>query len=379
MRTTSSVTYYCRPSKANKQGLSPIEVSLIINGERVFISLPRKEYPKDFKHQITQRKNNDLKDYLYEVRNKLNQIQTEMMREGIPLTASTLKEYFKTGGVIPYTLSDLWRDYLNIQARRVDKTLSLMCYHKYESARNTLYCFINKDTEVKQITPAMMQQVLVSLQAKFKPSTVSGIMTKIKTVFRFAMDNGKMTINPFQSLKYSKGTPKLEYLTEEEISRLNGKEIGIERLERVRDLAIFQLSSGLAYIDTQKLTPEDIHYDKDGTCYITKERQKTGIRYTAVVFPEGARILQKYNNRLPSISNQKLNCYLKELQDICGITKTLHTHLFRKTYATRLINRNVRLETVSKCLGHSNPQITASTYAKLLKETIISEVKQAIR
>lgn len=102
------------------------------------------------------------------------------------------------------------------------------------------------------------------------------------------------------------------------------------------------------------------------------------MEYTAVLFPEGVTVIKKYDGKLPRISNQRLNSCLKELQDICGISKTLHTHIFRKTYGTRLLNRNVRLETVSKCLGHSNTQITASTYAKLLKETIIKEVRQAI-
>ena len=148
----------------------------------------------------------------------------------------------------------------------------------------------------------------------------------------------------------------------------------IERLDRVRDLAVFQISSGMAYADTQKLQPEDIHYDDQGNCYIYKERQKTGVPYTSVVFPEGVAVLRKYNNRLPTISNQRLNAYLKEVQTICGIDKNLHTHLFRKTYGTRLLNRGVRLETVSKCLGHSSTQITQMAYAKLLKTTIIQEV-----
>ena len=378
MRTTSSLQYYCRPSKATKNGLAPIEASLIINQQRVFINLPRKEYPQEFKRLTEQKRNNPLKDYLFEVRNKFNEIQTEMMRNGIPLTAETLKEYFKTGGVKPYTLEDLWNDYLSIQSKRVGTTISEMAHKKYISARNTLYEYIPKTTETKQITPAMMQNVLASVQSKYKESTTSGIMTKIKTVIKFGMDNGKLNINPFRGIKYGKGTPTIDYLTEQEIALLVGKELEIDRLDKVRDLAVFQISTGLSYADTQKLRPEDIRYTEDGTCYIYKQRQKTGVYYTAVVFPEGVAILNKYNNRLPSISNQKGNAYLKEIQTLCGISKTLHFHLFRKTYGTRLLNRGVRLETVSKCLGHSSTQITQTSYAKLLKETIIDEVKSII-
>ena len=374
MRTTSSLQFYCRRSKATKKGLAPIEASIIINGKRVFINLPRKETPEDFARLTLAKKNNDLKDYLYEVRNKFNEVQTDMMRNNIPLSAETLKEYFKSGGVKPYTLENLWDEFLAIQAKRVGSTISEMAHKKYISARNTMYSFIDKDTQLTAITPSMMQTVLAGLQSKYKEGTVCGIMTKLKTVVQFGKDNGKITINPFQNLKYSKGKPEIEYLTEEEIKRLVEKDLGIERLERVRDLAVFQIASGMAYIDTQRLTPEDIHYDENGNCYIYKERQKTKVQYTAVVFPEGVEVLKKYNYKLPSISNQKGNAYLKELQTICGISKTLHFHLFRKTYGTRLLNRGVRLETVSKCLGHSSTQITQAAYSKLLKSTIIKEV-----
>ena len=376
MRTTSSLQYYCRLSKATKNGLAPIEASLIINGKRVFINLPRKEYPNEFKRLTEQKRNNPLKEYLFEVRNKFNEIQTDMMRMNIPLTAETLKDYFKTGGVKPYTLENVWTDYLKIQAQRIDKTITLMSYHKYESARNTMYEYVPKTTQLSAITPSTIQTILVGLQSKYKEGTVCSIMTKIKTVLTFAKDNGKMDINPFQNIKYGRGKQDIVYLTEEEIHTLANKQFDIDRLEKVRDLAVFQIASGMAYIDTQKLKPEDIHYDADGNCYIYKERQKTGVKYTAVVFPEGVEILKKYNNHLPSISNQKGNAYLKEIQTLCGISKTLHFHLFRKTYGTRLLNRGVRLETVSKCLGHSSTQITQMAYSKLLKETIIKEVSK---
>ena len=374
MRTTSSLQFYCRKCKVTKNGLSPIEASIIINGKRVFINLPRKEAPDEFKRLTTSKKGNDLKDYLYEVRVKFNEVQTDMMRNNIPLTALSLKEYFKSGGVKPYTLEDVWTDYLQIQEKRIGKTITQLSYKKYISARNTMYSYVSKDIELTAITPAIIQSLLASLQSKYKEGTVCGIMTKIKTVLMFGKDNGKMLINPFQGLKYGKGKQDIEYLTEEEISALKQKEIGIERLDKIRDLAVFQIASGMAYIDTQNLKPEDIHFDESGTCFIYKGRKKTGVEYTAVVFPEGVEVLKKYNYKLPSISNQRYNGYLKEIQTICGIAKNLHTHLFRKTYGTRLLNRGVRLETVSKCLGHSSTQITQAAYSKLLKSTIIKEV-----
>ncbi len=45
-RSTANVSFYCRESKKNKDGLAPIEMVIILNTRRCFIQLPRKEYPE---------------------------------------------------------------------------------------------------------------------------------------------------------------------------------------------------------------------------------------------------------------------------------------------------------------------------------------------
>lgn len=96
--TTFDISFYCRESKTNRQGLAPIEMSIIINGERCIITLPRKEVPSEFKRACSSKRDNDIKQYLQAVRNKLGAIQTEMMEKDIPLTTSLLRDYFRTGG-----------------------------------------------------------------------------------------------------------------------------------------------------------------------------------------------------------------------------------------------------------------------------------------
>lgn len=370
------LSFYCRKSKADRNGLSPIELSIIINGKRVFIQLPRKEYPEAFKKQYSSKRTNDLREYLDEVRNKFNQIQTQMMHYNVPLTTDTLKEWYKTGGVQSYTVKSLWDEYLSMIIKRVGKSLTKGSYERYVNASNIFYRYIPQNTELSTLTPAMMQKLLIELQSIYEDSTVAGLMTKFKTVIMYARDNGKIQINPFNNVKYVKTQKEIEYLDEGEIHRLKTKSIEIERLSKIRDIAVFQLSSGLSYIDTLNLRKEDIHFTEDGTCYIYKARHKTNILYTSVVLPDGVEVLKKYNYELPVISNQRMNAYLKEIQVLCGIRKNLHCHLFRKTYATLLLNKGVRLETVSKLLGHTNTLTTQSAYGKLLKQTVIDEVKK---
>ena len=76
---------------------------------------------------------------------------------------------------------------------------------------------------------------------------------------------------------------------------------------------------------------------------------------------------------LPVISNQRMNAYLKEIADLCSITKRLTTHVARHTAATVVFLANdVSMENVSKILGHSN--IMTQHYAKVLDSSIMRDM-----
>jgi site-specific recombinase XerD len=71
-----------------------------------------------------------------------------------------------------------------------------------------------------------------------------------------------------------------------------------------------------------------------------------------------------------------MNAYLKEVADLCGITKTLTTHCARYTFATTVTLANhISMESVSKMLGHSSINMTKK-YARILNATIGSEMSQ---
>ena len=78
---------------------------------------------------------------------------------------------------------------------------------------------------------------------------------------------------------------------------------------------------------------------------------------------------------LPIISNQKLNAYLKEIADVCGIKKNLTFHLARHTFATTTtLSKGVPIETVSKMLGHTNIE-TTQIYARITNSKIGSDMQ----
>ena len=375
-RNTSNVSFYCRESKKDRLGYAPIELSIIINKERCYIRLPRKEKPEEFKTLVNSKKPNDLKAYLDLTRSRLNEIETDLIRSGYAITTYTLKEYFQHGGIKKYTVGDLFREYLGILKKRVDIDLTEKTYRKYELARDRFFQILGENMPVTSITNSVILDYMASLGNTYDQVTVVGYTQKIKTVVQFALDNDHMRINPFSTIHLRKGEKNVQYLTEDELERIRTFDTHNNSLNRVRDLFIFQASSGLSYTDMEKLSPSDFQQTTDGQYFIHDSRRKTGITYTAVILPEGVEILKKYNFKLPMISNQKMNLYLKTIQNLIGLQKPLYTHIARHTYATRCLNKGIRLEVVAKMLGHSTTKLTQH-YAKLIQSSILAEVQEA--
>lgn len=373
MKSTFNISFVCRKSKANKLGYSAIEMSIVINGERTYITLGRKERAEEFSKLVTSKRQNELKVYLSDVYQKTQSKVSEMMSQSIPLTVYNLKEYIQNGCCNSYTIEQMFSDYLALAKKKIGNGLSIGVYRKYELVRDLFFEHISKQKQVTEINNAVIAGFYADLTSKYEDSTSGGMMTRLKTVVKFAISNGKLQKDPFADVRINKGEKEVEYLTESEIAVIRLKKMHTERLEKVRDLFLFQCFTGLAYVDLAELRKEDYQKNALGQVYIRKKRSKTGVVFTTVLFEDAIKIAEKYDYELPVLSNQKYNTYLKEIQDICGIKKPLHTHIGRHTCATYLLNKGLSLDVVAKVLGHSNTKQTKH-YARLLDQTVFNAV-----
>lgn len=372
MRTTFNIGFVCRQSKVTKAGKAPVEMSIIINGKRTYLTLPMKEDPKQFQKLVASKKMNPMKEYLEQIYQKVIVAQTELVKNDIPVTAISLKDYIQNGCTTSYTIDDLFTEYLKILKKRVGVNLTAAVYRKYEIVRDLFYGSISNTKQVNEITNGVIANFYAELNRKYESTTSAAMMVKLKTIITYALDNGKLKINPFNSIKISKRTKEVEYLTLDEIQAIKSKSFN-GRLEKVRDLFLFQCFTGLAYADMAQLTKEDFQFNGE-QIFIKKCRVKTGISYLTVLIDEAVEIIRRYNFELPVLSNQKYNSYLKEIADLCGITKPMHTHIGRHTFATYMLNKGVSIEVVAKMLGHSNIKQTQH-YSKLVDKTVFKAVQ----
>jgi integrase len=189
--------------------------------------------------------------------------------------------------------------------------------------------------------------------------------------------------NPYSKFKVGLDETHREILSMEELKRLEDKSISIERLSVVRDIFVFACYTGLSFSDIAKLSRIHLKQGADGKEWIIIDRTKTNNRCRIPILPKAKEILKKYENYpktifkdvlLPVLTNQKMNSYLKELGDICGISKSITMHIARHTFATSVtLGNGVPIETVSKILGHTSLK-TTQIYAKILDNKISEDM-----
>lgn len=378
-KSTFSYRFYCRKSKSAKNGLSPIELSVIVGGERVFVTLPRKMSPKDFEKDMAKRSNNETKTFILTYEAKVNNAVTEILQRNDSLTAQRIKDYVTGQANHVMTLGRLIKEFMQLQKERTKKEISLGRYNRYSLTFDILLDFIG-DKEISKIKVGDMQSFKTHILSTREASTTYAYMAQVKTLFKFAVDNGWLTISPMNGVKTPKGQKKIEIPTMEEYFRIVNRHFSILRLEKVRDIFVLAASSGLAYSDLMLLEKEDIKTADDGTVFIEKKRKKTNVIYTAVILPEGVEVLRKYDYDITplKITGQKQNAFLKEIRDICGISANLTMHVGRHLYCSRLMMSGVSPAIVQRALGHSRITTTQMYYTHLTTESVIRNIKEAV-
>lgn len=371
---TFSVCFYCRKTKTNKDGLAPVEIGINWQGDRFFINSSIRYNPKDFAKEMLSRKQTDLRGQLGAIEKSIKRYETECLTDGDAITIQGLKDYIRNGYQRPgKSIGDLFNGFMERLGKRANKDVKqkyLRIIALFEKE-----CNLDRHKPAATITVGMVGAFCEWIDDNYKNSSAAGIKARLKCILRYGLDNGYYRVNPFQEKIIKREVPVIA-LNEEEVDRIREKDLTeLPRLERVRDLFIFSCFTGLAYTDTQKLTPEDIQ-EKDGTYYINKERAKTGVKYMVVLLPEALEVLKKYDWHLPRISNQKTNSYLLEIETLCKIDKRLHFHLARHTAACMYLNKyGFKTEVTAKILGHSSIKVSQH-YQKMFNNTVFQAFKE---
>lgn len=204
-----------------------------------------------------------------------------------------------------------------------------------------------------------------------RQTTVWGRHKILKSYINEAIKFGKIDKSPYVSFKANRGkSEEGRYISEDEMQGIMQCRIP-KTLEKVRDLMIVEFYTGLAVSDLMCFDFTKIE-TINGHKALLDTRRKTDEQFYILLFPPVLQVLEKYKNKLPTMTMQQYNMRMKIVAEYAGIDKPkIASHWLRRGYGMMLLNKGVPLEVVSKSMGHSSIRTTESTYAKLLNSTVI--------
>lgn len=389
----------CFQLKKNKSrvadGKSPLYVRCTLNGQRFEVSTGLfivNDFWSDSLQQV-KGKTEDAKASnirLEKIKTKIQDIHNQLESLGEPFDIISIKDRFLGKSFTKGFIEVFDEVIANIEAR-LNKDYEFATLKQYRTTRNRIKEFINIYSNKKDIPVSKIDyQFLNSFDIYLKKTYNSNLNTAwtyhkhIKKALNDSISMGYLSRNPYESFKLTKRDTNRDFLTLNEVIRIKDKKITIKRIEIVRDVFVFACYTGLSYSDIFKLEKTHVQKGDDNNYWIVIDRTKTDTRCRIPLLPEALEILKKYetspflkcNRLLPVSSNQKMNAYLKELVDICGIQKNLTMHVARHTFATSVtLSNGVPMETVSKMLGHTSLK-TTQIYARILDSKISHDMNQ---
>ena len=194
----------------------------------------------------------------------------------------------------------------------------------------------------------------------------------LKALLRRARLFGKIETNPYDLLRgeFKRGDcENIEFLTWDEMQRIQNLQLPVgSKLEKSRDLFVFQMFTGLSYSDAMAF--DFSLYRWNGSAWVYNgQRIKTGVPYVSQLLQPVVDVLQRYGGRPPHMDNADYNHELKTIGVLAQTSIPLHSHLARHTFATWMLANGVKVENLRRMLGHKNIMQTMR-YAKVLAQSV---------
>lgn len=374
---------YNRKKQLNKQGTALVQVEASLNQRKVYyktnIYLRPEHWDKRTAQVCNHPQANDLNAMLFEFVLHLQRIELELWKRGVPATLSLLKDAMKKNRPVNVTFPVFAKEYVTHSDRR-------------ESTKENLYTTITvlqefrPGLDFKDITYSFLKDFEVYLREKGNGiNTVAKHLRQLRTLVNEAINQGYIHADayPFRKFKIKQERGRHEFLTPDELKKLENLEVNDRKLRHVLDAFLFCCYVGLRYSDFCQLTPANF-IRVNGKKWLHFKSIKTGIelRLPLHLLFEGKAlaILERYSiEEFASLgSNSEVNKALSVIAGIARIRKHVTYHTARHTCATLLIHQGVPITTVQKLLGHTSVK-TTEIYSEILSNTIVRDLKAVKR
>ena len=399
MKGSVKVTFWINKSKKNSKNLAPVYLRVWFDYAHFSKATGISVRVQDWEKKIMRVRGNTLEvdsinTQLESLKIKVLQITNQLSLLGKPFNAHTIRQRLEGNEASQITLMRVCAEQIKEMERLRGKDFAPATIIKY---RNTVlrlkqflkYKYKRNDIFLYELNYYFISEFDAFLRYKFDNSTTTVYKHYQRTtrIIRNAMHKGYLDKYPFENYKIRMPKKKIQYLTQEEIDRIERREYKVERLNVIRDIFIFCCYTGLAYAEVEALCPDNVTTGMDGEPWLSIHRKKTDKHYQVPLFPIALKLLEKYKNHprclkkdrcLPVPSNVKYNAYLKEIGDMAEIPKDkpLVSHLARKTFACTIgLANGMNIGVLSKILGHASIQVTLDSYATVIDSLMLQNVR----
>lgn len=374
---------YNRKKQLNKQGTALVQVEASLNQRKIYfktnIYLKPEHWDKRTSQVIVHPQANDLNAMLFEFVLHLQGVELALWKRGVPATLSLLKDAMKKNRPVNVTFPVFAKEYVTHSDRR-------------ESTKENLYTTITvlqefrPGLDFKDITYTFLKDFEVYLREKGNGiNTVAKHLRQLRTLVNEAINQGYIHADayPFRKYKIKQEKGRHEFLTPDELKKLENLEINDRKLRHVLDAFLFCCYVGLRFSDFCQLIPANF-IRVNGKKWLHFKSVKTGIelRLPLHLLFEGKAlsIMDKYDiTEFANLgSNSETNKVLAVITGMARIKKHITYHTARHTCATLLIHQGVPITTVQRLLGHTSVK-TTEVYSEILSSTIVRDLKAVKR
>ncbi len=321
----------------------------------------------------------DLNSMLFEFVLHLQGIELALWKRGVPATLSLLKDAMKKNRPINITFPIFAKEYVQHSDRR-------------ESTKENLFTTITvlqefrPGLDFKDITYTFLKDFEVYLREKGNGiNTVAKHLRQLRTLVNEAINQGYIHADayPFRKFKIKQEKGRHEFLTPDELKKLENLEVHDLKLRHVLDAFLFCCYVGLRFSDFCQLTPSNF-IRVNGKRWLHFKSIKTGIelRLPLHLLFEGKALAILDRNCITEFaslgSNSEVNKALSVITSMARIKKHVTYHTARHTCATLLIHQGVPITTVQRLLGHTSVK-TTEIYSEILSSTIVRDLKAVKR
>ena len=264
-------------------------------------------------------------------------------------------------------LSEAWENYE--AAKRVEG-FSLQTLKAYKIQNRLLIRYFG-DVELNTLTTDRLKEYLAMSSQHLKASSLAHRIRAIKSIFRWAHEEGKVFKNPTRKIKEPKMGKRIpKFLSEREIEHL--REACFTPMEKA--LFEFMFSTGCRIGEIALLEKENINWPNRSAIVRGKGDKEREVYFNIRCDIWLKRYMNERNDGDPAIfvterlphkmSTAQIRYVIKRISSRTGTNKEIHPHQLRHSYATHLLNNGAPIEVIQSLLGHEKSE-TTRIYAQL--------------